>query len=52
MKIEQKLGLAMTHVGSSGDPLNSYNNSPYLGFIEDFKKDPYIYTYVKGKIWL
>ena len=51
MKLEQKLGLLMTHIGSSHDPLNSTVQPLYLGILEDFKNDPYISIYVKGKLW-
>ena len=51
MKLEQKVGLLMTHIGSSHDPLHSAVNPSYLGILEDFKNDPYISIYVKGKLW-
>ena len=51
MKLEQKLGLLVTHIVSSHDTLNSAVNPLYLGILEDFKNDPYISIYVKGKLW-
>ena len=51
MKREQKLGLLVTHIGSSHDPLHSAVNLLYLDLLDDSQNDPYIYTYVKGKLW-
>jgi hypothetical protein len=50
MKLEQKLGLLVTHIGSSHDPLYSAVQPLYLGILEDFKNDPYISICVKGKL--
>lgn len=52
MKSEQKLGLLVTHIGSSHDPLHSAIQPLYLGLLDDSQNDPYIYIYVKGKLWL
>lgn len=52
MKLERKLGLLVTHIGSSHDPLHSAVNPLYQGLLYDFKNDPYISIYVKGKLWL
>ena len=51
MKLEQKLGLLVTHIVSSQVPLHSAIQPLYHGVLVDFKNDPYISIYVKGKSW-
>ena len=40
-----------SQVGSSHDLLDSAIQPLYLDILEDFKNDPYISIYVKGKLW-
>ena len=51
MKLEQKLRLDKSQVVSSQVTPHSAVNPLYLGILEDFKNDPYISIYVKGKLW-
>ena len=51
MKREQKLRPDRSQVVISQYTLNLIIQPLYLGILEDFKNDPYISIYVKGKLW-
>ena len=51
MKREQKLRPDRSQAVISQVPLDSAVQPPYQGILEDFKNDPYISIYVKGKLW-
>ena len=51
MKLEQKLRPDRSQVVISQVTLNFTVEPLYLGILADFKNDPYIYIYVKGKLW-
>ena len=51
MKLEQKLRPDRSQVVISQYPLNFVVQSLYGALLAEFKNDPYIYIYVKGKLW-
>ena len=51
MKREQKLRPDRSQVGTSQVTPDFAVQSLYLDILEDFKNDPYISIYVKGKLW-